>query len=73
MGENIRKELQHMTQNYTPKFRKKIVRLHEEEGQTYKSIVVVSYSIRFAMLCTSWVRTYPSTRPCLKNVIASSK
>ena len=27
-----------MSQNYTPEFKKKIVRLHEEEGQTYKSI-----------------------------------
>ena len=27
-----------MPQNYTPEFKKKIVRLHEEEGRTYKSI-----------------------------------
>lgn len=27
-----------MSQNYTPEFKKKIVRLHEEEGCTYKSI-----------------------------------
>lgn len=27
-----------MPQNYTPEFKKKIVRLHEEEGSTYKSI-----------------------------------
>ena len=27
-----------MPQNYTPEFKKKIVRLHEEEGCTYKSI-----------------------------------
>ena len=27
-----------MSQNYTPEFKKKIVRLHEEEGGTYKSI-----------------------------------
>jgi len=26
-----------MSQNYTPEFKKKIVRLHEEEGRTYKS------------------------------------
>ncbi len=25
-----------MSQNYTPEFKKKIVRLHEEEGRTYK-------------------------------------
>ena len=27
-----------MPQNYTPEFKKKIVRLHKEEGRTYKSI-----------------------------------
>ena len=27
-----------MPQTYTPEFRKKIVRLHEEGGRTYKSI-----------------------------------
>ena len=27
-----------MPQSYTPEFQKKIVRLHEEEGRTYKSI-----------------------------------
>ena len=27
-----------MLQNYTPEFKKKIVRLHEEEGRTYRSI-----------------------------------
>lgn len=27
-----------MPQNYTPEFKMKIVRLHEEEGRTYKSI-----------------------------------
>ena len=27
-----------MSQNYTDEFKKKIVRLHEEEGRTYKSI-----------------------------------
>ena len=28
-----------MPQNYTPEFKKKIVRLHLEEGCTYKSII----------------------------------
>lgn len=28
-----------MTQSYTPEFKKKIVRLHLEEGRTYKSII----------------------------------
>ena len=27
-----------MSQNYTPEFKKKMVRLHEEEGRTYQSI-----------------------------------
>ena len=27
-----------MSRNYTPEFKKKIVRLHEEEGRTYKSV-----------------------------------
>ena len=27
-----------MPQSYAPEFKKKIVRLHEEEGRTYKSI-----------------------------------
>ena len=27
-----------MPQNYTPEYKKKIVRLREEEGRTYKSI-----------------------------------
>ncbi len=27
-----------MLQNYTPEFKKKIARLHAEEGRTYKSI-----------------------------------
>ena len=35
-----------MPQNYTPEFKKKIVRLHEEEGRTYKSITA-EYSGRF--------------------------
>ena len=34
----IRKEVSIMPQNYAPEFKKKIVRLHEEEGRTYKSI-----------------------------------
>ena len=27
-----------MSQTYTPEFKKKIIRLHEEEGRTYRSI-----------------------------------
>ena len=37
-NKNTRKEVLIMSQNYTPEFKKKIVRLHEEEGRTYKSI-----------------------------------
>ena len=33
-----RKEVLIMLQSYTPEFKKKIVRLHEEDGRTYKSI-----------------------------------
>lgn len=33
-----KKEVLIMSQNYTDEFKKKIVRLHEEEGRTYKSI-----------------------------------
>ena len=33
-----KKEVLIMPQNYTPEFKKKIIRLHEEEGRTYKSI-----------------------------------
>ena len=29
----------HYVPNYTPKFKKKIARLYEEEGRTYKSII----------------------------------
>ncbi|TDA22591.1 hypothetical protein E1963_04025 [Extibacter muris] len=37
----MRKEVLIMPQNYTPEFKKKIIRLHEEEGRTYKSITSV--------------------------------
>ncbi len=47
---NIRKEVGNMTQNYTPEFRKKIVRLHEEEGRTYKSITA-EYGVSKASIC----------------------
>nr|WP_288886933.1 transposase [uncultured Blautia sp.] len=33
-----KKEVSIMPQNYTPEFKKKIVRLHEEEGRTYKRL-----------------------------------
>ena len=37
-NKNHKKEVLIMSQNYTTEFQKKIVRLHEEEGRTYKSI-----------------------------------
>ncbi len=37
-NKNHKKEVLIMSQNYTTEFKKKIVRLHEEEGRTYKSI-----------------------------------
>jgi len=49
-AKNIRKEVQLMTQNYTPEFKKKIVRLHEEEGRTYKSITA-EYGVSKASTC----------------------
>ena len=33
MRQNMRKEVEKMIQNYTPEFRKKIVRLHEEQDK----------------------------------------
>ena len=40
-----------MPQNYTPEFKKKIVRLHEEEGRTYKSITA-EYGVSKASIST---------------------
>ena len=36
-----------MPQSYAPEFKKKIVRLHAEEGRTYKSITA-EYGVSFA-------------------------
>jgi transposase len=41
-----------MSKNYTPEFKKKIVRLHEEEGRTYKSITA-EYGVSKASI-SSW-------------------
>ena len=38
-----------MHKNYTPEFKKKIVRFHEEEGRTYKSITA-EYSVSKASI-----------------------
>ena len=41
-----------MPQSYTPEFKKKIVRLHEEEGRTYKSITA-EYGVSKASISKS--------------------
>ncbi|MDE5824079.1 MAG: transposase [Lachnospiraceae bacterium] len=40
-----------MSQNYTPEFKMKIVRLHEEKGRTYKSITA-EYGVSKATIST---------------------
>ena len=45
-----------MSQNYTPEFKKKIVRLHEEEGCTYKSITD-EYGVSKAAI-SAWCRQF---------------
>ena len=43
-----------MPQTYPPEFRKKIVRLHMEEGRTYKSIIA-EYGVSKASI-SKWCR-----------------
>ncbi len=38
-NQNHKKRGTYYVPNYTPKFKKKIARLYEEEGRTYKSII----------------------------------
>ena len=45
-----------MPQNYTPEFKKKIVRLHLEEGCTYKSIIA-EYGVSKASI-SKWCREF---------------
>ena len=45
-----------MPQNYTPEFKKKIVRLHEEGGRTYKSIIA-EYGVSKAAI-SSWCKQF---------------
>lgn len=45
-----------MPQNYTPEFKKKIVRLHLEEGRTYKSIIA-EYGVSKASI-SKWCREF---------------
>ena len=52
----MRKEVLIMPQNYTPEFKKKIVRLHLEEGRTYKSITA-EYGVSKASI-SKWCREF---------------
>ena len=45
-----------MSRNYTPEFKKKMVRLHEEEGRTYKSITA-EYGVSKASV-SKWCREF---------------
>lgn len=45
-----------MPQSYTPEFKKRIVRLHEEEGRTYKSITA-EHGISKASI-SKWCREF---------------
>ena len=45
-----------MPQSYTPEFKEKIVRLHEEEGRTYKSITA-EYGVSKASI-SKWCREF---------------
>ena len=45
-----------MPQNYTPEFKKKIIRLHEEEGRTYKSITA-EYGVSKAAI-SAWCKQF---------------
>ena len=45
-----------MPQSYTPEFKKKIVRLHLEEGRTYRSITA-QYSVLKASI-SKWCRDF---------------
>ena len=45
-----------MPQSYTPEFKKKIVRLHKEEGRTYKSITA-EYGVSKASI-SQWCRDF---------------
>lgn len=44
-----------MLQNYTPEFKKKMVRLHEERGRTYQSITA-EYSVSKASISQVMLR-----------------
>ena len=52
-----------MPQSYTPEFRKKIVRLHTEEGRTYKSITA-EYGVSKASI-SKWCSEF--SKECLED------
>ena len=55
-NKNIRKEEHIMSQSYTPELKKKIIRLHEEEGRTYQSITA-EYGVSKASI-SKWCREF---------------
>lgn len=54
-----------MPQNYTPEFKKKIGRLHEEEGRTYKSITA-EYGVSKVGI-SKWCGQLREEYKCYKN------
>ena len=54
-----------MPQNYTPEFKKKIVRLHLEEGRTYKSITA-EYGVSKASISKCAVNSAENARQARK-------
>ena len=56
-----------MPQTYTPEFRKKIIRLHEEEGRTYKSITA-EYGVSKASI-SKWCRNF--SEECKEKALAN--
>lgn len=56
-----------MPQSYTPEFRKKLVRLHREEGRTYKSLVE-EYGVSKASIA-NWCKEF--SEECQKKAITN--
>ena len=56
-----------MSQSYTPEFKKKIVRLREEEGRTYKSITA-EYGVSKASV-SKWCSEF--SKECQEEAIAN--
>ena len=54
-----------MPENYTPEFKKKIVRLHLEEGRTYKSITA-EYGVSKAVSPSGAVNSAENARQARK-------